>query len=123
MYGSSRKLGVPLKGLFKRYYKGMYYKGSFKGLYKGLEFPKIRVPYFGVLIIRILLFRVLLGSPILGSSHVYVSRKAGRMDGRMDFHMYLWANTEENKYFLSLFKLQIFYIFIYTYTHVYIMHT
>ena len=43
MYGSSRKLGVPLKGLFKRYYKGMYYKGSFKGLYKGLGFRVLGV--------------------------------------------------------------------------------
>ena len=36
------------------------------------EFPKIGVPYFGVLIIRILLFRVLylFGSPIFGNSQI-----------------------------------------------------
>ena len=30
-----------------------------QGFNEGLEFPKIRVPYLGVLIVRILLFRVL----------------------------------------------------------------
>ena len=35
------------------------------------EFPKMGVPYFGVLIIRILLFRVLYWDPLIfGNSHV-----------------------------------------------------
>ena len=32
------------------------------------EFPKIRVPYFGVLIIRILLFRVLYSGPLFSET-------------------------------------------------------
>ena len=34
------------------------------------DFPKIRVPYFGVLIIRTLLFNGTIGSPIFGNPHV-----------------------------------------------------
>ena len=38
----------------------------------GLEFPKLGVHYFGVLIIRIPVFRVIsiLGSPIFGNSQI-----------------------------------------------------
>ena len=47
-----------LRGSFKGLLQG-YYRGSFKRVYKASEFPKLRLPDFGVLIIRILLFRVL----------------------------------------------------------------
>ena len=37
------------------------------------EFPKLGVPYFGVLIIRILLFRVLYQGPIFSETPVFSS--------------------------------------------------
>ena len=42
------------------------------------EFPKLGVPYFGVLIIRIVLFRVLYWGPLIfGNSHIRKSHKVG----------------------------------------------
>ena len=38
------------------------------GLEQGWDFPKIRVPYLGVLIIRILLFRVLYWGPLFSET-------------------------------------------------------
>ena len=56
--GVSDKRVSEIRGYLRLPLKG-YYKGSFKGLERGLEFPKLGVPYFGVLIMRILLFGVL----------------------------------------------------------------
>ena len=43
---------------------------------------KIRVPYFGVLKIRLLLFRVTtLGSPIFGNSHMILVKTQDTEDG------------------------------------------
>ena len=36
------------------------------------EFPKIGVPYFGVLIIRILLFRVVCEGPLFSETPIYL---------------------------------------------------
>ena len=47
-------LGVLFKGILEGLLKGIY-----KGSIKGLGFPKLGVPYFGVLIIRILPSKVL----------------------------------------------------------------
>ena len=54
------------RGTFKGILKGIY-KGSTKGL-GFFQFPKIRVPYLGVLIIRILLFRVLYWGPLFSET-------------------------------------------------------
>ena len=41
------------------------------------EFPKIGVPYLGVLIIRILLFRVLYQGPLFSETPIYIDYANG----------------------------------------------